>query len=443
MGYLVPEEPSRVILSYNHFMSLTRSVKAEAQRLGFQLVGVTTPDPPPHLSVFEAWLEAGRHGEMGYLAKEPARQRRADLGQILPECRSILVLGMRYPVEERTREGTLERQHPTGRRGRVAAYAWQEDYHLVFPEKLKALVTFIENQAGHPVPNRWYTDTGPVLERDLAQRAGLGWIGKNTCLIHPEQGSYLLLAEILLGIELDPDPPFLPDRCGSCTRCLDACPTQCILPDRTIDARRCISYLTIELKGPIPADLRPLMGEWVFGCDVCQDVCPWNERSSDVEGRLSSGSQSGEPVQDPARSVYSAPGIVDEDRAGQVDLFAALALTPQEFNRRFKRSPLKRAKRRGYLRNVAVALGNRATGTGDLEALQVLAEALQDPEPLVRGHSAWALGQIGGDAARQALSEASGRETDLYVLGEIRAALDRCDGLTGLRLETDRLGNSG
>jgi epoxyqueuosine reductase len=424
-------------------MSLTGSVKAEAQRLGFQLVGVTAPDPPPHWSVFEDWLRAGRHGEMEYLAREQARLRRADPRQILPDCRSILVLGMRYPAGGSERDGARLSQVPAGGNGRIAAYAWGEDYHLVFPEKLKALVTFIEEQAGGPVPNRWYTDTGPVLERDLAQRAGLGWIGKNTCLIHPELGSYLLLAEILLGIELDPDPPFLPDRCGTCTRCLEACPTGCILPDRTIDARRCISYLTIELKGPIPADLRPHMGDWVFGCDVCQEVCPWNRPSGEAEEVLVTGAISAGSVQETQASGDFTPQMGVEAFTGQVGLVETLALSPQEFNRRFKHSPLKRAKRRGYLRNAAVALGNQVAGTGDEGTVQALAGALLDPEPLVRGHAAWALGQAGGEPARQTLSAAMRRESDLYVLGEIRAALDRHSENTSLALESSHLENSG
>ena len=165
-------------------------------------------------------------------------------------------------------------------RGRVASYAWGEDYHNVLERKLVSLIHFVEEQVGHAIPNRYYTDTGPVLERDLAQRAGLGWIGKNTCLIHPEYGSYLFLAEILLGIDFEPDPTFKTDHCGTCTRCIDACPTECILPDRTINAQRCISYLTIENKAEITEELRPALGNWVFGCDVCQMVCPWNRFSS-------------------------------------------------------------------------------------------------------------------------------------------------------------------
>jgi epoxyqueuosine reductase len=281
----------------------------------------------------------------------------------------------------------------------VASYAWGEDYHEVLAQRLRLLVDFIETHVGGPVPNRWYTDTGPVLERDLAQRAGLGWIGKNTCLINPRQGSYFLLAEILLGLELEPDSPFLPDYCGSCTRCIDACPTGCILPDRTLNARRCISYLTIELNGAIPDDLRLQMGEWVFGCDVCQQVCPWNARFASPQG---------DPAFAPRPGVAS-PDLIDE-----------LALTPQAFNHKFKGSPLKRAKRRGYLRNAAVVLGARA----DPAAIPALAAALsQDPEPLVRRHAAWALGRMDNEAARQALISALEHEADGTVRSEIQEAL--------------------
>jgi epoxyqueuosine reductase len=372
---------------------LSRAVKAEAQRLGFQLVGITTPDPPPHIVVYESWLAAGRHGEMRYLETERSRHRRAAPRQILPECRSILVVGIRYPDPSAARQPAAEIP------GRVAAYAWGADYHEVLPERLQALVAFIEAQAGHPVPNRWYTDTGPILERDLAQRAGLGWIGKNTCLINPQQGSYFLLAEILLGIELEPDAPFVSDQCGACTRCLEACPTACILPDRTLDAASCISYLTIELKGAIPLELRPQMGSWVFGCDICQQVCPWNQRFSTPPG---------DPDFEPRPGV-PAP-----------DLAAELSLDAEQFNHKFKGSPVKRAKRRGYLRNVAIALGN----SGDPQAVPALSQALLgDAEPLVRGHAAWALGRIGGQAARQALSQAAQLEKDGSVLAEIRAAL--------------------
>ncbi len=381
---------------------LAQAVKAEARRLGFDLVGITTPDPPPHLAFFERWLDQGRHGELGYLAAERARERRADPRRILPECRSILALGMRYQPQP---GGALGAEQGAGLRGRTASYAWGEDYHEVLPQRMQALVAFLEAQAGQAVPNRWYTDTGPILERDLAQRAGLGWAGKNSCLIHPELGSYFFLAEILLGIELEPDPPFIPDHCGSCRRCLEACPTGCILPDRSLDARRCISYLTIELKGAIPPELRPQLGDWVFGCDICQQVCPWNERFA-------------APTQEPA--FAPRPGLP------QPDLIEALSLTPEEFHRQFRGSPVKRTKRRGYLRNAAVALGNTAPHTPQAEpAARALARTLQeDPEPLVRRHAAWALGRFPDAFARQALRAAIETESDPEVLAEARAALN-------------------
>jgi epoxyqueuosine reductase len=387
-------------------LSLTKAIKRHAHSLGFQLVGITTPDPPPHFAVYESWLEAGHHGEMAYLASERARQRRADPRSILPECRSILVLGIRYsaptlegdltsPLAERGKGGDVgERDF-----GRVASYAWGDDYHDILAERLRQLVAFIESQVGNPVPNRWYTDTGPVLERDLAQRAGLGWIGKNTCLIAPQLGSYFFLAEVLLGIDLEPDPPFLPDYCGSCTRCLEACPTACILPNRTLDASRCISYLTIELKGAIPPDLRQPVGDWVFGCDVCQQVCPWNRRFAAPEGDTAFA----------PRLDVPAP-----------DLAGELALTPKDFNHKFKGSPVQRARRRGYLRNVAVALGNQRSPAVIPRLVNAL---LGEPEPLVRQHAAWALGQIGGETAWRGLQRALRTEMDESVRLEIRQAL--------------------
>jgi epoxyqueuosine reductase len=378
-------------------MSLKEKIFAEAKRLGFKLIGVTKPDPPPHLDVYEHWLEKGRHGEMGYLSTDRARIRRADPSLILPECKSILVLGWDYTIPKLSEDLTLKDQRYL--KGRIASYAWDEDYHDVIPARLKTLVAFIENQVGRPVANRWYTDTGPILERELAQRAGLGWIGKNTCLINPAKGSFFLLAELFLGIDLEPDPPFTADRCGSCNRCIDACPTACILSDRTIDAAQCISYLTIELKGSIPLEMRPQMDNWIFGCDICQQVCPWNQRFA--------GSSEGQ-------------GFHEGTQAANPDLIADLSLSPQEFNRKFKGSPVKRAKRRGYLRNVAVALGNSKA----ISAVPSLIKSLMDdPDPLVRGHSAWALGEMDDESARRALQEAARDEDDPDVLAEIRAAL--------------------
>ena len=251
---------------------LKEEIKLKAQQLGFILAGVTTPAPPDHYSTFEAWLAQGRHGRMDYLARDRSRARRANPREIIPECQSILVLATPYNPPRARREPAND----IALRGQVAAYAWGDDYHDVLPARMKELVQFIEEQVGHSVTNRWYTDSGPILERDLAQRAGIGWIGKNTCLIHPKHGSYFLLSEIFLDLALEPDPPLRTDHCGTCTRCIEACPTDCILPNRTLDATRCISYLTIELKDDTPAELREKIGDWVFGCDICQTVCPWN-----------------------------------------------------------------------------------------------------------------------------------------------------------------------
>jgi len=361
---------------------LKQGIKDKARQLGFILAGVTPPEPPPHYSTFENWLAQGRHGTMHYLAEERSRLRRADPREILPECKSILVLATPYSSPSPTPNGenagrvggdgdrppyrdqanAVEAQHATGK---ISSYAWGDDYHDILPARMKELVQYIEEQVGGPVKNRWYSDTGPILERDLAQRAGIGWIGKNTCLINPKHGSYFLLSEILLDLALEPDPPFVTDHCGTCTRCIEACPTDCILPDRTIDAPRCISYLTIELKDDIPIDLREKIGDWVFGCDICQMVCPWNRFAS--EGDPAFGAE------DPL------PSLTDE-----------LAITTQEFNQRFKQSPVKRAKRRGYLRNIAVALGN----TGSMYALPVLQNALNDEESIVSEHAKWAIEKI-------------------------------------------------
>ena len=355
----------------NH-SNLKKLVKHQAGLLGFTLAGFTSPERPPHFDTFTRWLEAKRHGDMLYLSNERSILRRSDPRLVLPECKSILVLAVPYRTPtgsgSQTDEVQPRRSNVGSLQGRIASYAWGEDYHDVLPSKLNTLVAYIETQIGNTFPYRYYTDTGPILERDLAQRAGLGWIGKNTCLINPKQGSYLLLAEILLGLEIPPDDAFTGDHCGTCTRCIQACPTGCILPDRTIDARRCISYLTIENKVGIPETLRPALGNWVFGCDLCQMVCPWNR---------------------------FATGKVDASFApradlGSPDLTKELTLSPQVFNRKFKGSTIKRAKRRGYLRNAAVALGNSL----DRAAIPFLEKVTRDSEALIREHASWALKRI-------------------------------------------------
>lgn len=368
---------------------LTARVKAEAKRVGFDLVGVTGPTSPSHLDVYHQWLAEGRHGGMNYLADERALKRRSDPIQILPECQSILTVAVNcFPGDHQHAENTP----------RVAAYAQGDDYHDVLIERLEQLAGFIETQVGRSVPYRKYSDTGPLLEREFAQRSGLGWIGKNTCLINPSHGSYLLLAELLLGVQLEPDAPFEEDRCGACTRCVDACPTSCILPDRTIDARLCISYLTIEHKDFVPHELREKIGDWLFGCDICQQVCPWNRFSL--------------PTKDPVfqtRSFLKPP-----------DIERFLNLAPGSWTKPLHGSPLLRPRRRGLVRNAAIVAGNHRNQA----TIRRLTELIQhDPEHLVRGHAAWALGQIGGTSARTALKDAKESETDPDILAEIEAAL--------------------
>lgn len=332
--------------------ALKQAIKEKACQLGFVLAGFSSSEPPTHYKIFEEWLNQNKHGTMNYLAEERSRIRRADPKQILPECKSILVLAIPYSSFTRSVHSSSFK---------VASYALGEDYHEVIPPRLKQIVEFIEEQLGHPIPNRYYTDTGPILERELAQRAGLGWIGKNSMLINPKVGSTFFLAEILLGIEIESDEALITDHCGTCTRCLQACPTQCILPDRTLDARRCVSYLTIELKDEIPNELRALTQNWIFGCDICQQVCPWNRFSAKADSAF-------------------------EPKIPLPVLISDLTLTSVEFNQRYKKSPLKRAKRRGYLRNLAIAVGN----TGNNNDIPILEQVEKDEEPLISAHAKWA-----------------------------------------------------
>ena len=368
-------------------MTLTQRIRRRAAELGFDRVGFTPAEPLAGAEFYTRWVALGFAGEMEYLKRY--LDKRADPSKLLPEARSVICLGMNYYQETPAADSSLQ--------GRISCYARGDDYHELIKKRLFTLWDFIREQADGPVEGRVYVDTAPLLERELAQRAGLGWWGKNTCLIDKRAGSFFFLAEIVLDLELDYDQPAT-DHCGSCTRCLDACPTSAFPEPYILDARRCISYLTIELKGPIPRKLRPHLDNWILGCDICQDICPWNRKAEAAD----------EPAF-AAREGLKSPSLPH-----------LLSMDRDAFNEQFRRSPAKRPKRRGLLRNVAVALGN----SGDRSAVPALVKALDDEEPLVRGHVAWALGRLGGQEARLALKEALERETDPEVTEEIQQALN-------------------
>lgn len=333
-------------------------IKAEAYALGFDLAGIARLGEMPTAAAFERWLAQGYAGTMHYL--ERGAEARRDARRPYPGVRSAVVVALEYGG----------RQPP----GPVARYARGDDYHDVMTERLRALHRWLEGACGAAVHGKPYVDTGPVLERDLARQAGLGWFGKNAMLISPRHGSFLLLGALFVDLDLAPDAPFEAERCGTCRRCIEACPTEAIVADGVVDARRCISYLTIELRESIPVELREKMGGWIFGCDVCQEVCPWNVRFA-----------GGLPEDSPFRPRNALLG--DDARQIARDL---LAMSPEEFSGAFRKSPMKRAKLRGLKRNAAVVLGN----TGAAEDTVVLERALDDPEPLVREHVEWALGRI-------------------------------------------------
>jgi len=319
---------------------LEGKLKAAAYGLGFDLCGIAAFGPADTTAQFDAWLAAGYHGEMAYLAR-----RRAVTG-----VTHAIVVALDYGGKEPD--------------GPVARYARGRDYHDVMLERLAELHRWLEAEVGRPVSGKAYVDTGPILERDLARRAGLGWFGKNTMLIHPRLGSFFFLGALLVDLELTADAPFESERCGTCTRCLDACPTQALVAPGVMDARRCISYLTIELKGAIPETFRSGLGDHVYGCDVCQDVCPWNVRFARA-------------LDEPALAPRA-----------EIDAVEMLALDDAGFRERYRGTAITRAKRRGLARNAAVVLGNR----GDASALPVLERAAsEDPDPVVREHAAWAI----------------------------------------------------
>jgi epoxyqueuosine reductase len=347
-------------------------IQERARELGFDDCRFTTALPPDTSAHFERWLATRCHGEMAYLARNAHKRVNPQL--VLQHARSIITLAVSYaddsvPSSDPVPSPQFRGLSSESASGTIARYARFTDYHDVIGERLKSLTLFVNELGGEGTRSLWYIDTGPFLERDLAQRSGLGFIGKHTNLISRKLGNWMFLAEIITTLELAPDAPGQ-NRCGTCVRCLAACPTQAITAPFQLDARRCISYLTIELKGSIPVELRGAIGNRIYGCDDCLTVCPWNRFAQ--EGKL---------MKAQARPEFAQP-----------ELLELLALDEAGFKNRFANTPILRAKRRGLLRNVCVALGN----VGDERALPALRRAAEDPEPLIAEHASWALEQVRG-----------------------------------------------
>jgi len=343
---------------------LSNLVKEHAIELGFDLVGIAPATRVPHADAYLAWLEAGYAATMTYMVRDPVR--RQDPRHVLPEARSVVSVAVSYFTLDPPAE-----LWDDPARGRIARYAWGRDYHDVLIPRLRQLGEFLKQHVGNTVSWRAYVDTGPLLERDLAAMAGLGFIGKNTCLINPQWGSYLFLGELLVNMELAYDTPDTKGTCGSCTRCLDACPTGALVAPYQLDSGRCISYLTIELRDAIPEALRTHIGNWVFGCDICQSVCPWTRR-------FAHPGQQDFLHFDPEQCVPRLTEIINMDEV--------------QFRARFGHTPLMRSKWRGLLRNALVALGN----WGDQAAISALQRVTESSDPLLREHAIWTLSRTGG-----------------------------------------------
>lgn len=366
---------------------LTRAVKSDALAVGFDLAGIAPAISPPGFPRFQEWLRAGFAGEMQYLPRREAAYEHPR--HVSQKVVSIIMLAINYRTEEPQSIGA--------NKGRVARYAWgTADYHDLLRVKLHLLSDRLHVRSPG-CTTRGVVDTAPLLERDFARLAGLGWFGKNTMLINKRAGSWLLLAGLLTDLDLEPDAPHATSHCGTCTRCLDVCPTDAFVSPYVLDARKCISYLTIELKGAIPVDLRTGVGEWMFGCDLCQDVCPWNGKAP--------------------KSTCSDFQPLSE--LNPADPLGILGMDREEFQQRFEGTPLERPGFDGIRRNAIVVIGNR----GDATAIPALIEALGDPSPMIRRTAAWALGKFDHDSARDSLRSALTSERDEQVLLEIRDSI--------------------
>ena len=372
---------------------LKGGIRRYARECGFDIAGFATAEAFARDEA--AAIARVRDGLMDGLAwYTEERVRRANRPKALLEgARSVISLALSY--------NTGAPAPPDAQpRGKIARYAWGDDYHAVIKARLRKFADGLPEIAGAPVKTRVFVDDGPMNDRAAAERAGVGWFGKNTNILTPGYGSWVFLAQVITDLDIEPDPP-LKKTCGNCVRCIDDCPTGAIVAPYVLDNRRCISYLTIELRGGIPRELRPLIGDWVFGCDICQDVCPVNRKAA---GSLDTAFQQ--------RHDFGAPALIP-----------LLALDDAAFSARFRRSPIKRAKRVGLQRNVCVALGN----IGDSAATPALANALGSDSEIVRAHAAWALGRIGGKPARDALLAALPTETHADAAAEMRAALSDMD----------------
>ena len=371
-------------------ISITKSIKSKARDIGFDLVGISPVDYFPENQFYKEWLSKGFSGEMKYMERNP--QKREDLKHILPDARSVISCALNYNTDHPYSVDEKDKS-----KGWISRYAWGEDYHDTIKDKLQALMDYMSSESSHEVKSKLYVDTGPVLERVYGKYAGIGWVGKNTCLINQEIGSWIFIGEIITDLELDYDAQ-APDRCGTCTRCIDACPTGAIVEPYVLDSRLCISYLTIEIKDKIPLELREGIQNNVYGCDICQDVCPWNKRAHTTD----------KPGFEPREDLYNP------------DLSYLSKLSVEEFRKLFKGSPIKRTKRRGLLRNVMVAMGN----SGDKDFIPHIKEGLSDDEPLVRAHAAWALWKITDPGSKEILLSHRCVETDDMVNEEIDLLLN-------------------
>ena len=382
---------------------LKQSVLATARDCGFDLAGVTSADD--FEADRQAALERIREGRMDGLQwyTESRVLRGTSPSDLLPGARSIICLGLSYWAEDESPgdASAVRENGPSPARGRVARYAWVRDYHRVMKRRMREFVRTLERQLTSEVAARWYVDDGPMLDRAAANRAGIGWFGKSSNILTPAFGSWVFLGQVITDLDLQPDPP-LKKSCGECVRCIDDCPTGAIVAPYVVDNARCISYLTIENRGAIPRELRPLMHDWIFGCDICQDVCPVNRKA-----RIA-----GQPLPPPRSMAETGPLAL-------LDLVELLEMSEAQFRQRFAGTSIMRAKRKGMQRNACVALGN----SGDKAAVPALAAALRNEEPVVRSHAAWALGRIGGESARGSLASAAADEADPEVCEEIRLAL--------------------